>query len=867
MRRSFMVAVLIALAPGAPALPSAPSDERPPFDPRSSPEEAGARAGPRVFVDPLADPRLATIARDFIRAAPLADPGDTKARDEAARALSRCLPFLDACAETIDWGGYDPIKGYDPGAYVLTRFSPMVWAQLYCSQFMFTGDYSVRREGRFHVLELGAKYRDQLDPGDYPYPLWHSPTKWQLHLNVDSILLIMDEGRIVAAFRKPKLDMSILPDRRWDGRWHWTTEEGVAQPRVTFFEYLLSPDNPHLASLNESYRQLEAKFRAAECMACHSPDNPSNASPLVLLIYPNQALGLRHANLEILKRNEMPPRDPITGAPAGIADQERLNELIALSERFARIGDEAMAFEMRKIRPAGALQEGDAQPEIGPQGGAANGGQAMRDDATPWRIVSDEWFRLTLAGIHAGWSRIVRESDGDRLRTSQEMSIRFERAGTRLDVDNWVQWVEREDGTPLSLAIAKRNKNRLTHFDIGDVTAWDRTRDGDPVGLLTSRRSWEFNGPVMTSAIEGPQGQFVRTERSAPGGPWLPPAAMERFIATRIADGARLIEYGTLDAPDELRYVSTRSTLIGDSIFAVDGRIVPVSVWQTRTSVHGSTAISHYLPDGTLVYSAIDLGLGILETKRVPRELAMPGGGTPADGAVAAMSRPPTVLARGPVHDGPVASYLVRLREGSPPMLPSAGAQTVLATGNGELRVVVDATASSPASSVDVVERQLIDRSPWIGLDDPLVVETAARALRQTEGFGDRAMALSSWRAVRDHFREHPAAAQPASARGELESRLLRDVLRVHRLASRRVGGLTRVACTADRSGEFVWSHWVQVMADGKWIDLDPTSDAPFDGGHILCALPTTIIGDGDPDPTGFEQLLADLDVQIESPQ
>jgi hypothetical protein len=114
---------------------------------------------------------------------------------------------------------------------------------------------------------------------------------------------------------------------------------------VALFKYLLSPDNPSLASLERAYRSLEAGFRRDNCVSCHAPDNVGKSNPLLLIEFPNQALVGRHSLVAALRGNKMPPANPVTGAVAGLADEDQRAQLLALAEQFERDADAALAYE------------------------------------------------------------------------------------------------------------------------------------------------------------------------------------------------------------------------------------------------------------------------------------------------------------------------------------------------------------------------------------------------------------------------------------------------------------------------------------------------------------------------------------------
>jgi hypothetical protein len=297
------------------------------------------------------------IAKQVIAASPIADPNDAAARDLAGERLAQCKDLIEACPDKILWGGFNPAQGYDPEAYrlnedspidyfQLTEFNPVVFSKLYLSTFMFSGKYEVRQEGKLTVLALDAQFRGGLDPGDYPYPFWHSPNKWTAYVNTFKVLMIFESGRLVAAMRQaPPPEALKLERRKWDARWTWTDEAGNPQPRVALFSYLFSKDNPHVAELDSSFRALEESFRAQNCLTCHSPDNRGRISDLLLLNYPNQSLVMRRTLVAVLEDNQMPPGSVTAEVPTGIQDRHALDEMIRLAKDFEAKADAALAYE------------------------------------------------------------------------------------------------------------------------------------------------------------------------------------------------------------------------------------------------------------------------------------------------------------------------------------------------------------------------------------------------------------------------------------------------------------------------------------------------------------------------------------------
>jgi hypothetical protein len=290
------------------------------------------------------------IAQALLAASPPAEPSGAAARDAAAERLAESRVWLEATGDRLLWGGFDAAKGFDFDQYRLTQFNPLVWTKLYLSTFVFTGAYTVRREQKYTILEMAVQFRAALDPGDYPYPFWHNPQKWQAYATTNAVLFVFERDRVVAAFRRADPTAAATPAKPWDGHWHWQDDNGAEQPRVALYSYLLSADNPSRARLEAAYRNLESAFRSHNCTACHAPDNMAGTRELTLLDYPNQALVARHSLVEVLRRKRMPPANDTSHTPAGIATESERQELVRLAEEFEHLADAALDFERARAK-------------------------------------------------------------------------------------------------------------------------------------------------------------------------------------------------------------------------------------------------------------------------------------------------------------------------------------------------------------------------------------------------------------------------------------------------------------------------------------------------------------------------------------
>jgi hypothetical protein len=293
-----------------------------------------------------ADNGLATsIAMQLAAACPLGtNPADEVARNDCAGKLTELAVLRDAMREPFIWGGQATGAGYrlDRGT---NKLNARVWRRLYLSTFMFGEDFTTEQIADYTVLHVPVTFRNSMPIGAYPYPFWHSTTKWDSYSYSTTIHFIIQDGEMVGALRSSEQDTTRQKTpHAWDGLWRWE-QGGVQMPYVSLYDYLLSKGNPFTARLDDSYRTLEARMRRNNCQACHAPDNLGKSQQLEFFVYPNQALTGRHDIITQLENNEMPPEDNTLGLAEGIADTAERDELISLARDFESAGDSALAWE------------------------------------------------------------------------------------------------------------------------------------------------------------------------------------------------------------------------------------------------------------------------------------------------------------------------------------------------------------------------------------------------------------------------------------------------------------------------------------------------------------------------------------------
>ena len=294
---------------------------------------------------PADDELAASIAKGLAAACPQGtSPADEAARNDCAGKLTELAVLRDAMREPFIWGGQQAGAGYRLDKST-NKFNARVWRRMYLSTFMFGNDYTTEQVADYTVLHVPITFRGDMSIGAYPYPFWHSNSKWDAYNYATTIHFIIQNGVVIGALRSTDQDKTRPKTAHmWDGLWRWE-QGGVQMPYVALYDYLLSKDNPFASRLDESYRALEARMRQNNCQACHAPDNQGQSAQLEFFVYPNQALAGRHDIVSQLVKNEMPPKDNTLGLASGISDNGERNALLGLARAFEATGDQALEWE------------------------------------------------------------------------------------------------------------------------------------------------------------------------------------------------------------------------------------------------------------------------------------------------------------------------------------------------------------------------------------------------------------------------------------------------------------------------------------------------------------------------------------------
>ena len=216
-----------------------------------------------------------------------------------------------------------------------------------------------------------------------------------------------------------------------------------------------------------------------------------------------------------------------------------------------------------------------------------------------WEQEEERWFAITIGGSHAGWLHQVRSSDGRRYQTVQEMQIELNRAGQNMSVGSSATFIEDKDGQPIEITVlqlmgASEVKRKITF-----------TSDGVNVVTIQGDRTHHASQPL-------------------PAGSWFMPAAMERFVDTRLEAKAKNIQYRTVDVEMGFRIIDVemKRCLVDHDTVTIDGREIPVVAFESKVAGVPMTSQEFYDQAGELVRSVTSLPIGDMVTRRATQKMA-----------------------------------------------------------------------------------------------------------------------------------------------------------------------------------------------------------------------------------------------------
>src|SRR5438477_4465778 len=192
---------------------------------------SGAQTAPRAEDMQRVERHVATLAQEAATLCPLSDPGDQQALDRCRFALFKDSYFKRSLGRIVLWGRPSPVADARLKETRLTQFGAEVLSGLYLPLFMFNGRYRVEydtTEARYRA-RLECAFRNNLMPGQYPYPFWHDARKWSDYERANGLTLWIDpyvSKIVVAQFSRqegadPRLNTASRIPPAFDGNWTW----------------------------------------------------------------------------------------------------------------------------------------------------------------------------------------------------------------------------------------------------------------------------------------------------------------------------------------------------------------------------------------------------------------------------------------------------------------------------------------------------------------------------------------------------------------------------------------------------------------------------------------------------------------------
>lgn len=475
--------------------------------------------------------------------------------------------------------------------------------------------------------------------------------------------------------------------------------------------------------------------------------------------------------------------------------------------------------------------------------------------ADEWKVTDESWYIIEIDGQKAGWSAEIVEDDGRHYRTTVRQKLTVSRGPNQTNtLELTTTYVESHRGEPVSASSR-------------------RLLSAEPEAVM-----WTFDGDLIRERSER-GGRLAERTLPCPDGPFLMPRAGGQYIQTRMLAGAQSIRHRALDCTGELRVATIDMTRGGAATFEYRGKSFPVTIWTVRELAADDRVTRTYeawiAEDGVTVQTTEAAGPMRFIARLSTREEAQKDWGGGPELLARTFIRPSERI-RAP-HRTTSATYRLRVKDGSMPLLPTAASQRVSAAEDGG-SVLVTVTPADPVREQagengapdGAPDPIYIAASPLIDCDDPMITEMAKRLTGTDERRGEQVEALRL--GVHRHLRAGGLASAFASASEAARGRagdcsehavLLCALLRARGVPARVAIGLVYAESFAGQRNIFAWHMWTQAWVEGRWIDLDATIDRPFSAAHILVdtsALNNGVLGDE------FARLLAlmgNLEIEV----
>jgi transglutaminase-like putative cysteine protease len=442
-----------------------------------------------------------------------------------------------------------------------------------------------------------------------------------------------------------------------------------------------------------------------------------------------------------------------------------------------------------------------------------------------WKQIDERWYIVELAGGRAG-SMVERvHTDGEHFRTENEVNLSISRGEVSADIKLRSAFLETADGKPVTIRYLQE------------------------MGFQSLDTEYRFEPDKVVQTTRQAGRELVK-EHPLPEGRWLTPMAVHRYWVERREAGAQEITYRTLDPQAGLKPVMVTQKLVREDVYELDGRPIPVTVWDSTTDLIPLPAREQYSVDGYLVHQELAAGFGKMITRIATRTEAEADTGPAPEILIKSFVEPDRPIRN--VMKSTTATLNLELKEGSMPTLPSAGAQKFKAgPDDATATLTIDIGVGPPVDSPADQGAAYLDATAMIDTGDPVIQALAAKAVRDAGGDPlGRAEAMrkfvSTFVAEKGLDTAFATASETAQLRaGDCSEHavLLCAMLRAEGIPARVAIGLIYTDSFLGREGIFGWHMWTQALIDGRWVDLDATLSRRYHAGHVLTGV--SALGEG----------------------
>ncbi len=465
--------------------------------------------------------------------------------------------------------------------------------------------------------------------------------------------------------------------------------------------------------------------------------------------------------------------------------------------------------------------------------------------ATAWTLVEEHWYVVEMGGGRAGSMHSRLESDAGRYRSQSTIRMSMNRGPVPISIEIATSFVESRDGEPLLMSMVQ------------------------DMGIQPVEQQWRFEDDgVVHTTRQG--GRETVTPRPRPDHGGLTPMAIHRAWLAGLEAGEKKITYSMLDPQSGLNPVEVTHTHVGTGEYDLGDRRIPVTLWETTTSLMPITGLEKYSGEGHLVYQEVDFGMGNMVTRLATKAEALAEVHDAPELLVRTFIEPDRRIPR--ADETSTATLRLRVNEGTLPVLPTAGAQRVHhRLDNRAATLVIDINDSVPATEAEIADAAFRESSAMIEARDPLIRKLAARSVRdagddplaRAEAIRASVRTLVSSKGLDTAFATASETARTRSGDCSEHAVLLAALLRAEAIPSRVAVGLVYADSFLEHRDIFGWHMWTQALIDGRWVDLDATLDRRYHAAHVLTA--TSSLGDGgiDAELATTLMLMGNLEIDV----